>query len=87
MAWKKRIPSWPRLKRIIGLVLCFKKMLLDCIRGTMSTKELNQTKQHCNAPLDLEGIKMSEKEIIRSVQRRYFREKKKTYSPWERENA
>ena len=53
----------------------------------MSTKELNQTKQHCNAPLDLEGIKMSEKEIIRSVQRRYFREKKKTYSPWERENA
>ena len=40
----------------------------------MSAKELNQTKQYCNAKLDLGVIKMSEKEIIRSVQRRYFGE-------------
>ena len=40
----------------------------------MSAKELNHTKQHCSAPLDLEGIKMSEKEIFRPVQRRYFGE-------------
>ena len=68
------ISSWPRLKRIIGLVLCFKKKVLDCIRGSMSAKELNHTKQHCSALLDLEGIKMLKEEIIRSVQRRYFGE-------------
>ena len=68
------ISSWPRLRRIIGLGLCFKGKLLDCIRGTMYAKKLNQTKQHYNVTLDLEGIKMSEKEIIRSVQRRYFGE-------------
>ena len=71
---EERISSWLRLKRIIGLVLCFKRKLLDCIRGTIYAKELNQIKQHCNAQLDLEGIKMSEKEIVRSVQRRYFGE-------------
>ena len=68
------ISSWPRLKKIIGLVLCFKKKLLDCIRGSMSAKELNHTKQHCSALLDLEGIKMLKEEIIRSVQRGYFGE-------------
>ena len=35
---EERICSWPRLKRIIGLVLCFKKKLLGCIRGNMSAK-------------------------------------------------
>ena len=71
---EERISSWLRLKRIIGLVLCFKRKILDCIRGTMYAKELNQIKQYCNAQLDLEGIKMSEKEIVRSVQRRCFGE-------------
>ena len=33
-----RISSWPRLKIIIGLVLCFKKKLFDCIRGTCLLK-------------------------------------------------
>ena len=46
---EERISSCPKLKRIIGLVLCFKKKLLDCIRGTMSAKELNHTKQYCSA--------------------------------------
>ena len=68
---EERTSSCLRLKRIIGLILCFKKKLLDCIRGNRSAKELDHTKQHCSAPLDLEGIKMAE-EIIRSVQRRYF---------------
>ena len=70
---EERISSWPRLKRIIGLVLCFKKKLLDCIRGNRSAKELDHTKQH-SVPLDLQGIKMAKKEIIRSVQRRHFEE-------------
>ena len=61
---EERISCWPRLKRIIGLVLCFKKKLLDCIRGNRSHKELDHTKQHCSVQLDLEGIKMVEKEII-----------------------
>ena len=40
----------------------------------MSTKGLDHIKNLCSAPLDSEGIKMLEKEIIRSVQRRYFEE-------------
>ena len=71
---EERISSWPRLKRIIGPMLCFKKKLLDCIRENRSTKELDHTKQHCSVLLDLEGIKMAEKEIIRSVQGRQFGE-------------
>ena len=66
---EQRISSWPRL-RIVALVLCFKKKVLDCIRG--NTK-LEHTRQN-SVPLDLEGIKMAEKEIIRSVQRRHFGE-------------
>ena len=68
---EERISSCPRLKIIIALVLCFKKKVLDCIRG--NTKELEHTRQN-SVPLDLEGIKMAEKEIIRSVQRRHFGE-------------
>ena len=70
---EERISSWPRLKRIVALVLSFKKKVLDCIRGNSSTKELDHTRQH-SVPSDLEGIKMAEKEIIRSVQRRHFGE-------------
>ena len=68
----ERISSWPRLKRIIDFTLCFKKKLLDCIRGNRSAKELDHTNQYCSAPLNLEGIKMIEKEKIISVQRRHF---------------
>ena len=72
---EERTSSWPKLKRIIGLVLCFRKKLFDYIRGNRSAKELDRTKQHCcSAPLDLEGTKMAVKEIIRCVQRRYFEE-------------
>ena len=71
---EKRISSWPRLKKVIGLVLCFKKKLLDWIRESMSAKGLDHIKYHCSAPLDLEGTKMLEKEIIRSFQRRYCKE-------------
>ena len=71
---EERISSWPRLKRIVALVLCFKKKkILDCIRGNSSSKELDHTREH-SVPLDLEGIKMAEKEIIRSAQRRHFGE-------------
>ena len=61
---EERILNWLRLKIIIGLVLCIKKNLLYCISG------INCLKQHCSVPLDLEGIKKTDKEIIRSVQRR-----------------
>ena len=71
---EERISSWPRLKRTIGLVLCFKKKLLDCIRENRSATKLGHTKQYCSTSLDLDGIKMAEKEIIRSVQRKYFGE-------------
>ena len=55
-------------------MLCFKKKkVLDCIRGYSSSKELDHTREH-SVPLDLRGIKMAEKEIIRSVQRRHFGE-------------
>ena len=30
--------SWSRLKRVVALVLCFRKKLLDCIRRNKSTK-------------------------------------------------
>ena len=45
-------------------MLFFKKKVLDCIRENSSTKELDHTRQR-SVPLDLEGIKMVEKEIIR----------------------
>ena len=41
---EEKISSWPRLKRIIALVLCFKNKELDCIRGDRSTTELNHTR-------------------------------------------
>ena len=66
---EERISSWLRLKTIVALVLCYKKKVLDCIRG--NTNELDHTRQN-SVPLDLEGIKMAEKEIIRSVQIRHF---------------
>ena len=49
-------------------------MSLTCIRGNRSSKNFDHTKQHFSVPSDLEGIKMVEKEIIRSVQRRHFGE-------------
>ena len=64
---EERISSWPRLKRIIDLVLCFKQKLFDCIRENRSAKELDHAKQH-SVLLDLEGIKMAENEMIRSSQ-------------------
>ena len=70
---EERISSWPRLKRIVALVLCFKKKVIDWIRRNSSIKELDHTRQH-SMLLDLERIKMTEKEIIRSVQRRHFGE-------------
>ena len=48
--------------------------MFDCIRENSSTKELDHTRQH-SLSLDLEGIKMAEKEIMRSVQRKHFGEK------------
>ena len=68
---EERISSWPRLKRIIALVSSFKKKVCNCIRR--NTKELDHTRQY-SVPLELEGIKMAEKEIIRSVQTRRFGE-------------
>ena len=38
----------------------------------MSANGLDHIKYHCSVSLDLEGIKILQKEIIRSVQRRYF---------------
>ena len=70
---EERISSWPRLKRIVALMLSFKKKVLDCIRRNSSIKEMDHTRQH-SMLLDLERIKMTEKEIIRSVQRRHFGE-------------
>ena len=64
---EERISSWPRLKRIIDLVLCFKMKLFNCIRRNRSAKELDHTKQH-SVLSDLEGIKMAENEMIRSAQ-------------------
>ena len=55
-------------------MLCFKKKLLNCIRGSKYAKELDHTKQPCSTLLDLEEIKMAEKKIIRSAQRRHVGE-------------
>ena len=39
--FEEKISSWPTLKRIDALVLCFKKKVLDCIKRNRSTRELN----------------------------------------------
>ena len=69
-----RMSSWHRLKRIIVLVLCFKKRLLNCIIKDRSSKEKYYTNNHCSPPLDIEAIRLAEMEIIKSVQRRHFGE-------------
>ena len=51
-----RISSWHRLKRIIALVLCFKKRLLNCIIKDRSSKEKYCTNNHYSTPLDIEAI-------------------------------
>ena len=42
--FEEKISSWPTLKRIVALVLCFKKKVLDCIRRNRSTTGLNHTR-------------------------------------------
>ena len=69
-----RISSWHRLKRIIALVLCFKKRLLNCIMKDRSSKEKYYINYHCGTLLNIEAIKLAEMEIIKSLQRRNFGE-------------
>ena len=69
-----RIFSWHRLKRIIAVVLCFKKRLLNCIVKDRYSKQKYHTNNHCSTPLDIEAIRLAEMEIIKSVQRRHFGE-------------
>ena len=70
---EEKISSWSKFKRIISLLLCYKRKLLQHSRiekGWTGTNSIN-----CNDRLfNLEELKRAEKEVIKSVQQRHFKE-------------
>ena len=70
---EERITNWLKFKRIIGLLLCYKRKLLQHIRSKKGWKGANTI--NCNDRLfNLEDLKRAEKEVIKSVQQRHFKE-------------
>ena len=70
---EERIPIWSKFKRIITLLLCYKRKLLQHIRSKKGWKGANTI--NCNDRLfNLEDLKRAEKEVIKSVQQRHFKE-------------
>ena len=70
---EERISNWSKFKRIIALLLCYKRKLLQHIRSKKGWKGANTI--NCNDRLfNLEEIKRAEKGVIKSVQQRHFKE-------------
>ena len=70
---EERISNWSKFKRIIALLLCYKRKLLQHIRSKKGWKGANTI--NCNDRLfNLEDLKRAEKEVIKSVQQRHFKE-------------
>ena len=70
---EERISNWSKFKRIIALLLCYKRKLLQHIRSKKGWKGANTI--NCNDRLfNLEELKIAEKEVIKSVQQRHFKE-------------
>ena len=70
---EERISNWSKFKRIIALLLCYKRKLLQHIRSKKGWKGANNI--NCNDRLfNLEELKIAEKEVIKSVQQRHFKE-------------
>ena len=71
---EERISNWSKFKRIIALLLCYKRQLLQHIRSKQGWKGSDSI--NCNDRLfNLEELKGAEKEAIKSVQQRHFKEK------------
>ena len=70
---KERISNWSKFKRITALLLCHKRKLLQHIRSKQGWKGADNI--NCNNRLfNLEELKGAEKEVIKSVQQRHFKE-------------
>ena len=70
---EERISKWSKFKRIIALLLCYKRKLLQHITSKEGWKGANTI--NCNDRLfNLEELKSAEKEVIKSVQQRHFKE-------------
>ena len=70
---EERISNWSKFKRIIALLFCYKRKLLQRIRSKKGWKGANAI--NCNDRLfNLEELKMAEREVIKSVQQRHFKE-------------
>ena len=70
---EERISNWSKFKRIIALLLCYKRKLLQHITSKEGGKGANTI--NCNDRLfNLEELKRAEKEVIKSVQQRHFKE-------------
>ena len=70
---EERICNWSKFKRIIALLLCYKIKLPQHIRSKKGWKGANTI--NCNDRLfNLEDLKRAEKEVIKSVQQRHFKE-------------
>ena len=70
---EERISNWSKFKRIIALLLCYKRKLLQHIGSKQGWKGADSI--NCNNRLfNLEELKGAEKEVIKSVQQRHFKE-------------
>ena len=70
---EERISNWSKFKRIIVLLLCCKRKQLQHIRSKQGLKSVDSI--NCNNRLfNLEKLKKVEKEVIKSVQQRLFKE-------------
>ena len=70
---EERISNWSKFKRIVALLLCYKRKLLQHIRSKKGWKDANVI--NCNDRLfNLEELKKAEKEVIKSVHQTHLKE-------------
>ena len=70
---EERISNWPKFKKIIAVLLCYKIKLLQHIRSKQGLKGVDSI--NCNNRVfNLQEIKRAEREVIKSVQQRHFKE-------------
>ena len=66
----QKVSTWSKMKRIIGIALCYKKSLLQSVQK----KKGISIGDRQTGLVSLEDIQSAEREIIKSVQERYFKD-------------
>ena len=66
----QKVSSWSKMKRIVGIALCYKKRLLQSVQK----KKGISIDDRQTGLVSLEDIQSAEREIIKSVQEGYFKD-------------